>query len=95
MFNLFSPPCFAAIGAMNAELGSKKWLFAGVGLQFGIGYSVGFLVNFFGSLVTWSFGEAWTYILGWALVLAFAATLVTLIVRRRKQDAKRKLAKAA
>ena len=52
MFNLFTPPCFAAMGAMNAEIKSKKWLFAGIALQFGIGYSIAFLVNFFGSLFT-------------------------------------------
>ena len=95
MFNLFTPPCFAAIGAMNAELGSKKWLFAGLGLQLGIGYSVGFLVNFFGSLFTWSFGAAWTYIVGWAVVIAFASVLTYLIIRRRKADAAKSLAKAA
>ena len=33
MFNLFTPPCFAAIGAMNAELKDKKWLWGGIGLQ--------------------------------------------------------------
>jgi ferrous iron transport protein B len=95
MFNLFTPPCFAAIGAMNAELGSKKWLFAGLGLQIGIGYSVGFLVNFFGSLFTWSFGAAWTYIVGWAAVLAFAAILTYLIIKRKRIDAAKSLGKAA
>ncbi len=95
MFNLFTPPCFAAIGAMNAELGSKKWLFAGIGLQLGIGYSVGFLVNFFGSLFTWSFGATWTYIVGWVIVLSFASTLTYLIIRRRKADAAKPVGKAA
>ena len=33
MFNLFSPPCFAAIGAMNAEMKSAKWLWSGIGLR--------------------------------------------------------------
>ncbi len=42
MFNLYSPPCFAAIGAMNSEMRSKKWLFGGIGLQLAIGYTVGF-----------------------------------------------------
>ncbi|MBQ9692178.1 MAG: ferrous iron transporter B, partial [Clostridia bacterium] len=37
MFNLFTPPCFAAIGAMNAEMKSAKWLWAGIGLQFSVG----------------------------------------------------------
>ena len=83
MFNLFTPPCFAAIGAMNAELGSKRWLFSGIGLQIGVGYTVGFLANFFGSLFTGSFGAAWTYIVGWAVVLCFAAILTVLVIKRR------------
>jgi hypothetical protein len=58
MFNLFSPPCFAAIGAMRSEIKSKKWFFSGVGLQFAVGYSVGFLTFFFGTLLTGeSFGD--------------------------------------
>ncbi len=88
MFNLFSPPCFAAIGAMNAELRSKRWLFAGLGLQIGVGYSVGFLVYFFGTLFTGAdFGALWMPILGFAVVLAFGATLLVLILR---QNAKMK-----
>ena len=27
MFNLYTPPCFAALGAMNSEMKSGKWLF--------------------------------------------------------------------
>ena len=86
MFNLFSPPCFAAIGAMNAEMKSKKWLWAGIGLQFGVGYSVGFLTYFFGTLFTTrDFGAIWMPILGWAIVGSFAAILVVLIIRKNKQ----------
>ena len=86
MFNLFSPPCFAAIGAMNAELKSKKWLWAGIGLQFGVGYSLGFLVYFFGTLfTTQNFGSVWMPIVGWAVVGLFAAILAVLIVRKNKQ----------
>ena len=85
MFNLFSPPCFAAIGAMNSEMKSKKWLWAGIGLQFGVGYSVGFLVFFFGTLFTTrNFGALWMPILGWALVAAFATVLTVLIIRSKK-----------
>ena len=32
MFNLYTPPCFAAIGAMNSEMKSSKWLWGGIGL---------------------------------------------------------------
>lgn len=52
MFNLFTPPCFAAIGAMNAEMQNKKWLFGGIALQFGAGYIVAFIVYQFGTLLT-------------------------------------------
>ena len=86
MFNLFSPPCFAAIGAMNSELGSKKWLFAGIGLQLGVGYSLGFLVYFFGTLITGgSLGQSWMPILGWVLVGLFALVITLLIVKRNKE----------
>lgn len=86
MFNLFTPPCFAAIGAMNAELKSKKWLFAGIGLQLGVGYSVGFLVYFFGTLFTGAdFGDVWMPILGWAIVLLFAGIITYLIIKKEKE----------
>lgn len=52
MFNLYTPPCFAAIGAMNSEMKSKKWLWGGIGLQFATGYIVGFLVYQIGTLIT-------------------------------------------
>jgi ferrous iron transport protein B len=52
MFNLFTPPCFAAIGAMRAEMKSAKWLWGGIGLQFAVGYIVSFLVYQIGTLIT-------------------------------------------
>ncbi len=89
VFNLFSPPCFAAIGAMNAELKSKKWLFAGIGMQLGVGYTLGFLVYFFGTLFSGAqFGKAWMPILGWVIVLALVALVVYLILARKKEDAR-------
>lgn len=33
MFNLFTPPCFAALGAMNSEMKSGKWLAGAIGFQ--------------------------------------------------------------
>ena len=51
-FNLFTPPCFAAIGAMNSELQSKGWLWSAIGLQMCVGYTVAFLINQIGTLVT-------------------------------------------
>ena len=86
MLNLFTPPCFAAIGAMNAEMKSKKWLFAGIGLQLGVGYSIGFLVYFFGTLFTGAhFTSVWAPIVGWVVVAAFAAALTYLILKKQAE----------
>ena len=86
MFNLFTPPCFAAMGAMNSEIKSKKWLFAGIGLQFAVGYTVGFLAFFFDTLITGgSFGEIWMPIVCWAIVAAIAAFVTILIIRNNKR----------
>ena len=52
MFNLFTPPCFAAIGAMNSEIGDKKWFCGGIGLQLFVGFTVGYLVYTIGTLIT-------------------------------------------
>ena len=52
MFNLYTPPCFAALGAMNSEINDRKWFWGGVALQFATGYVVAFLVYQIGTLVT-------------------------------------------
>ena len=52
MFNLFTPPCFAALGAMNSEINDRKWFWGGVALQLATGYVVGFLVYQIGTLIT-------------------------------------------
>ena len=86
MFNLFTPPCFAAIGAMNSEIKSKKWLFAGIGLQFGVGYTVGFLTYFFGTLFTGGdLGPIWMPILGWAIVAIFVGVITVLIIKKDRE----------
>ncbi|MBE6727462.1 MAG: ferrous iron transport protein B [Ruminococcaceae bacterium] len=86
MFNLFTPPCFAAIGAMNSEIKSKKWLFGGIGLQFSVGYVIGFLTFFFGSLITGeSLGEIWMPILGWAITAGIIAIITAIIINNKKK----------
>lgn len=52
MFNLFTPPCFAAIGAMNSEMEDKKWLWGGIAFQFATGYTVSFLTYQIGTFIT-------------------------------------------
>lgn len=88
MFNLFSPPCFAAIGAMNAEIKSKAWLFAGVGLQLSVGFTLGFLVYFFGTLLTGgSFVALWMPIVGWSIIAGICVIFSVAIIRKRKEVA--------
>jgi len=85
MFNLFSPPCFAAIGAMSAEIKSKKWLVAGIVLQLSMGFTVSFLVFFFGTLFTQgSFGQMWMPITGW-LIVGMNVLIVSLLVMRNRK----------
>ncbi len=82
MFNLYTPPCFAALGAMNSEMKSGKWLFGGICLQLATGYTVAFLVYQVGTLVTTgSLGTA--FVPGLIAVLAFA---VIILWRIRKSD---------
>lgn len=84
MFNLYTPPCFAAIGAMNSEIKDKKWLLGGIGLQFGAGYTVAFLVYQIGTLITTgSVGQG--FLPGLVVVLAIAAFIIRLIVKENKR----------
>jgi len=84
MFNLFSPPCFAALGAMNSEIKSRKWFWGGIALQLATGYSVGFLVYQIGTLITTgSLGAG--FVGGLIFVLAFAAVLIWLCLRSNKK----------
>ncbi len=84
MFNLFTPPCFAAIGAMNSEMQDRKWLWGGICLQFGTGFTVAFLVYQLGTLIaTGSLGTG--FIPGLIAVCAMAGIVVYLIKRNDKK----------
>ena len=84
MFNLFSPPCFAAIGAMRSEMKSAKWLLGGIALQLATGFTVGYLVYQIGTLVTTGkLGNG--FVAGLIAVLIFVAILVVLCVRGDKK----------
>ena len=52
MFNLYSPPCFAALGAMNSEMKSAKWLWGAIALQLATGFTLGYLVFQVGTIIT-------------------------------------------
>ncbi len=89
MFNLFSPPCFAAIGAMNSEMKSAKWLWSGIALQLGTGFSIGYLVYTIGTLIVdpsaLHIGGA---IGGGIAVAIMAAIVVILCIKGGKKAAK-------
>ncbi|WP_034444296.1 ferrous iron transport protein B [Butyrivibrio sp. AE2032] len=83
MFNLYTPPCFAALGAMNSEMKSAKWLWGAIGLQLATGFTVGFLVYQFGTLfTTGAFGTGFVY--GLIAIAVFAGIIVYLIKRNQK-----------
>ena len=52
MFNLYTPPCFAALGAMNSEIKDRKWFWGGIALQLATGYTVAYFVYQIGTLIT-------------------------------------------
>ncbi|MCR4585263.1 MAG: ferrous iron transporter B [Lachnospiraceae bacterium] len=84
MFNLYTPPCFAALGAMNSEMKSAKWLWGAIGLQLATGYTVGFLVYQFGTLfTTGSFGAGFAG--GLIAVIVFAAVISGIIISNRRK----------
>ena len=84
MFNLYTPPCFAAMGAMNSEMQDKKWLWGGIGLQLGTGYVVAFLVYQIGTLVTaGTLGAG--FVPGLIAVVAIVAIVVAIINRTNKK----------
>lgn len=82
MFNLFSPPCFAALGAMNSEMQDKKWFWGGIALQMGTGYTVAFLVYQVGTLITTGTLGA-GFVPGLLAVLVMAAVVVGLIQKNK------------
>ena len=83
MFNLYTPPCFAAIGALNSELKSGKWLTGAICLQLATGFTVGFLVYQIGTLITTgSLGSG--FIGGLIAVIVFAGIITGLILKANK-----------
>ena len=87
MFNLFTPPCFAAMGAMNAEIKDRKWFWGGIALQLTTGYSVGYLVYTVGTLLTAPASlHVGAAIRGGLFVLLFAAVLVWLCRRADRNE---------
>ena len=84
MFNLYTPPCFAALGAMNSEMKSAKWFWGGVALQLATGFTVGFMVYQIGTLITTrAFGAGFVY--GLIAIAVFVAIIAFLIKKNNKE----------
>ncbi len=86
MFNLYTPPCFAALGAMNSEMQSAKWLWGGIALQLGTGYTVAFLVFQIGTLIATG-GVGAGFLPGLIAVIAMIGILLVLMNRAEKKYA--------
>ena len=86
MFNLFTPPCFAALGAMNAEIADRKWFWSGVALQFATGFTVSYLVYQIGTLITTGALGA-GFLPGLIVVAAIAAVIVYLCTKAENKAA--------
>jgi ferrous iron transport protein B len=81
-FNLYTPPCFAAIGAMNSEMKSKGWLWSAIGLQLCTGYTVAFLVYQIGTLITE--GHLGTAFLPGLIAIAVMAVCIVAIGKKMR-----------
>ncbi len=86
MFNLYTPPCFAALGAMNSEMKSAKWLWGAIALQLSTGFIVGFLVYQIGTLITTGALGA-GFVGGLVFIIIFAFVVTMLINSNKKQMA--------
>jgi len=84
MFNLFTPPCFAAIGAMNSEMKSKKWLWGGIGFQFITGFTVSYLVYQIGTLITT--GSVGAGFLPGLIAILIAALIIFYLIKKNDQE---------
>lgn len=86
MFNMFSPPCFAAIGAMRSELKSTKWLLGGITLQLGVGFTVSYLVYTIGTLIISPESlRVMPALIGGAAIAVMAAAVTALCVRSSRK----------
>ena len=94
MFNLFTPPCFAAIGAMSAEMKSAKWFWGGIGLQLAVGYTVSYLVYTIGTIISdFEKLNVTAAFCGLAAIVLMAFIVASLISNTNKRIKAEKLAK--
>jgi len=78
IFNLICAPCFAAIGAIRREMGSRKWMWITIAFQTGFAYLLSLVVFQVGSIFTGTFG------FGSVVGLVVLGTLLFLLFRKNK-----------
>ena len=79
-FNLFTPPCFAAIGAMNAEMDSKHWVLGAVGFQLSMGYITAFFIYHIGTFI--ETGSAGTGFVPGAIAVAGLMAIISVLMKK-------------
>ena len=84
MFNLYTPPCFAALGAMHSEISDRKWFWGGVALQFATGFTVAYLVYQIGTLATT--GALGAGFLPGLIVVAVLVAIVVSLIRKTNKN---------
>lgn len=93
MFNLFTPPCFAALGAMRSELASTRWLLGAIGLQLGVGYTIAFVVYQAGTLLTE--GTLGTGFIPGLIVVGLIAAYIMHLIHRADKEVQKEYALGA
>ncbi|HAH79426.1 MAG TPA: hypothetical protein DCL64_07940, partial [Ruminococcaceae bacterium] len=87
IFNLFCPPCFAAIGATAREMGSAKWAWTAIGYQMLTGYVLAFISNQLGSVLF--YGQPFG--VGAVLAIVLILAVIYLVARPAYDQRKRTL----
>jgi ferrous iron transport protein B len=77
LFNLYCPPCFAAIGAIKREMNNAKWTAFAVAYQLAWGYMLALIVYQLGSFLGGGGFNA-----GTVFGVAALAALIWLLLRR-------------
>ena len=91
-FNLFTPPCFAAIGAMKSEMKSNKWLLKSVLLQLSVGYIVAMITYQVGTILAYK--ELAQGFIPAVIILALAVFYVVYKIKSNKvSESEKKVSK--
>lgn len=91
-FNLFTPPCFAAIGAMKSEMKSNKWLLKSILLQLSVGYIVAMITYQVGTILVYK--ELGQGFIPAVIILALAAIYIVYKIKSNKvSESEKKVSK--